>query len=253
MSKIIGCDFFVKTVLVGDPGVGKTSLMNRIISDAFQMEYLPTIAVDLQSKSINVLDKTIKLDVWDTAGQEKFRSMCSIHYKGADIIILIFDLNNKKTFESIINDWLDEVAIYSDARKTKILIWGNKSDIGMSKVDVREINERLEGLDRCKLINAKNVKMDKDSDGYSFLNYSQTNKPLKRDDLDDETFVYSYESVSAKNGFGVWRSLESTLEQIVEDKKRRKSMAKKERDFGSTKLVINENDFSNRVNDKKCC
>ncbi len=122
-------DFFIKTILVGDPGVGKTSVINRIIDDEFQDIYSATIGLDLKSKQIKKDNRVIKLDLWDTAGQEKFRSISSIHYKGADIIMCIFDLQNRTSFDSLVNDWLDEIAIYCSAKRTKILILGNKCDM----------------------------------------------------------------------------------------------------------------------------
>jgi len=85
---------FIKSVLVGDTTVGKTSFLYRFTDDTFSDSYIATIGVDFRFKQFAVRDKEVKMQIWDTAGQERFRSLCNIYYKGADLIILMFDLTN---------------------------------------------------------------------------------------------------------------------------------------------------------------
>ena len=237
MSKKQGYDTFIKLVLVGDAGVGKTSLMNRIVSDEFKTSYIPTIAADLKSKIIYVQERRIKLDVWDTAGQEKFRSLCSIHYKGADIIALVFDLNSMKTLDSLIEDWIDEIAIYCNSKSTKLLILGNKADTPNNSIDEETVHEKLKSITRCKLVRLNHI------DALSKTNDMST----------DEGFKYIYASVSAKTGHNIDYPLNTLLDLIVMEHKTKKQITKRERDFGETKIVINENDLSTRIRKKACC
>ena len=74
--------------------MGKTSFFNRYFSEESPSNYIPTIGVDFKLKKLNIGSKQIKLQIWDTAGQEKYRSICNIYYKAADIIVLMFDMTN---------------------------------------------------------------------------------------------------------------------------------------------------------------
>lgn len=88
-------DYFLKAVLIGDAGVGKTSFLHKFADDKFLENYLPTIGVDFKFKIFECLEKKIKLQIWDTAGQERYRSLCNIYYKGADFIMIVFDLSDR--------------------------------------------------------------------------------------------------------------------------------------------------------------
>ena len=82
-------------VLVGDSNVGKTAIFTQLTTQQYIQTHAPTIGVDFKFKEVNLDNRQLKLQIWDTAGQEKYRSICNIYYKGADIILLIFDLCNR--------------------------------------------------------------------------------------------------------------------------------------------------------------
>merc|ERR1711997_141721 len=107
-------------------GTGKSSLLQRFADDMFTENYITTIGVDFRFKTIPVEKKTIKLQIWDTAGQERFRTITSAYYRGADGIILVYDITDRESF-SHVNDWLNEVNRYVNESTCKILI-GNKCD-----------------------------------------------------------------------------------------------------------------------------
>ena len=93
-------DQLFKLVLIGDTGVGKSCLLLRFADDQFTESYISTIGVDFRFKTVQVDGKTIKLQIWDTAGQERFRTITSSYYRGANGIIVIFDITEEDSFEN---------------------------------------------------------------------------------------------------------------------------------------------------------
>ncbi|MFX1313969.1 MAG: Rab family GTPase [Promethearchaeota archaeon] len=125
-----------KIVVCGDPGVGKTSTILRFTDDAFTRTYIPTLGVNISEKNIRLSNSLTKLILWDIAGQEKFDAMRRHFYKGLEAVILIFDLTNRKSFETIPN-WYRDIKNYIKSDTDLIgFILGNKEDL----VDERKIN-----------------------------------------------------------------------------------------------------------------
>jgi Ras-related protein Rab-1A len=120
-------DFVFKILLIGDSSVGKSSLLMRFADDTFHESFLPTIGVDFKIRTIMNEGSIVKLQMWDTAGQEKFKNITTAYYKGAQGVILVFDLTDRKSFEDAKN-WFAEVDKYANPNVVKILV-GNKSDI----------------------------------------------------------------------------------------------------------------------------
>mmetsp|Transcript_23046 Transcript_23046/g.49068 ORF Transcript_23046/g.49068 Transcript_23046/m.49068 type:complete len:206 (-) Transcript_23046:1066-1683(-) len=125
-------DYLFKLVLIGDSGVGKSCLLLRFADDAFTESYISTIGVDFRFRTVKVENKTVKLQIWDTAGQERFRTITSAYYRGADGIIMVFDVTSTESFDHV-NDWLKEVNRYAAEGTVKLLV-GNKSDRTADKV-----------------------------------------------------------------------------------------------------------------------
>ena len=94
--------------------------------DAFTESYISTIGVDFRFRTVKVNNKTVKLQIWDTAGQERFRTITSAYYRGADGIIMVYDVTSTDSFDHV-NDWLKEVNRYASEGTAKLLV-GNKSD-----------------------------------------------------------------------------------------------------------------------------
>ena len=93
-------DHTIKLLLVGDSGVGKSSLLLRFCNDTFE-ELSPTIGVDFKLKYMDMAGKRLKLTVWDTAGQERFRTLTSAYYRGAQGIVYVYDITRRDTFEAL--------------------------------------------------------------------------------------------------------------------------------------------------------
>lgn len=104
--------------------------------DAFTESYISTIGVDFRFRTVKIDKKTVKLQIWDTAGQERFRTITSAYYRGADGIIMVYDVTSMESFEHV-NDWLKEVNRYAAEGTVKLLV-GNKSDRTADKVVTEE-------------------------------------------------------------------------------------------------------------------
>ena len=101
-----------KVVLIGESGVGKTSIISRYINNSFQSHRLPTTGANYLTKTIIMEEeenKSIKFEIWDTAGQEKFRSLAKVFYKNAAVVILVYDITRKTSFEELKNFWVKEI------------------------------------------------------------------------------------------------------------------------------------------------
>ena len=119
-----------KIILIGDVAVGKTSIINTLLGAKFNDQYEPSIGVDFFSKTINYNKKQIKLQIWDSAGQEKFRSLIPNYIRGASLIFLIYDITNRESFEHL-SDWINFI---NSIEKTNIVIVGNKNDLEPRRV-----------------------------------------------------------------------------------------------------------------------
>lgn len=119
----------IKIVLLGDPAVGKSSLVQRYCSDKFEDKYKITIGgAYLQKEEKLKNGDTLKLHIWDTGGQEKFRSMASLYYKDAVAAILVYDVSNKESLESL-DYWVKELKENVDNNNFIISLAGNKCDL----------------------------------------------------------------------------------------------------------------------------
>ena len=124
-------DYLFKILLIGNSGVGKSSLLLRFADDTFTDNFMPTIGVDFKIRTLEVDGKTIKLQIWDTAGQERFKTITSSYYKGAHGIIVVYDVTDKESFKNI-DTWMNEVEKHASDNVSRILV-GNKSDLTDSR------------------------------------------------------------------------------------------------------------------------
>ena len=120
----------IKCVLLGETAVGKTCLISRFVNDTFKDNFVPTMVGCYSSKDIfyEKANRKIRYEIWDTAGQEKYRSINKIFYQDATIAILVFDITRKDTFDTLKNYWYGELR--DNAPKDIIIaIAANKSDL----------------------------------------------------------------------------------------------------------------------------
>ena len=142
----------VKVVLLGESGVGKSSIIKQYVTHIFDPDIDSSISSKYISKEIEIIDdrnkkKKLKLNLWDTAGQEKYRSLAKIFYKDARIIIFVYSIDNKKSFESIKEYWYNEVKSNSLSNAIYALV-GNKNDLyNISQVDEKEAIEWADSIE----------------------------------------------------------------------------------------------------------
>lgn len=121
----------LKVIILGDSGVGKTSLMNQYVNHKFSNQYKATIGADFLTKEILVDDRAVTMQIWDTAGQERFQSLGVAFYRGADCCVLVFDVTAPNTFKSL-DSWRDEFLIQASPREPEnfpFVLLGNKVDL----------------------------------------------------------------------------------------------------------------------------
>ena len=135
-------EFLYKILLLGDSSVGKTCFLMRYTDNTFQEIHMSTIGLDYKLKNVQLDDgKMVKIQIWDTAGQDRFRSITKNYYKGAHGIILIYDITNQKTFENVKN-WINQIK-EEVSNKVTIILVGNKIDDEDHRVVSTEQGEKM--------------------------------------------------------------------------------------------------------------
>jgi small GTP-binding protein len=131
-----------KILLLGDSSVGKTCFLMRYTDNTFQEIHMSTIGLDYKLKNVQLDDgKMVKIQIWDTAGQDRFRSITKNYYKGAHGIILIYDITNKKSFENV-RTWINQIK-EEVSEKVSIILVGNKIDDEEHRVVATEDGEKI--------------------------------------------------------------------------------------------------------------
>ena len=121
-------DYLIKVKTVGDSNVGKSSIVLRFVDDTFTGQMAPTIGVEYKSKIFDVYGKKVKATIWDTAGAERYRTITKAYYKGADGILVVFDLTDKESFVNV-DGWLKEIQNHCGT-DVSVIVLANKSDVG---------------------------------------------------------------------------------------------------------------------------
>lgn len=120
-------DYLFKIVVVGDSGVGKTNILNRFSRDSFEHNSKNTIGVDFSALDLQLNGKHVKVQFWDTAGQEKYRAIASAYYKNSHGAVIVYDITNRPSFEHM-SEWLKELREHGES-DMNLLIVGNKNDL----------------------------------------------------------------------------------------------------------------------------
>ena len=121
-------DYLFKLILIGDSSVGKSSILSRFADNKFTESNISTIGVDFSVKTLEIENKIVKLQIWDTSGQCRFKSITQSYYRGAHGVVLVYDVSKPDSFQSLVQ-WLDNIEKHC-VTKVNILIVGNKVDLG---------------------------------------------------------------------------------------------------------------------------
>lgn len=134
-----------KIILIGSSSVGKTSIFNKFLTGNFPLNVKSTINVEFKTKILKINNNLYaKLILWDTCGSEKYRAVTRLYYKGANGIILVFDLTNQKSFDELKSIWLRDIKNNTD-QNVQIIIVGNKQDL----IENRKVSESM-AINFCK-------------------------------------------------------------------------------------------------------
>ena len=127
-------ELLFRVVIVGDSGVGKSCFLLRFTENRFKQQHSITIGVEFGAKSLNIDGHLVKLQIWDTAGQESFKSITRSFYRKADGVFLMYDVTNKASFDHCLENWVHEIRENSpDHEAVAIYLIGNQVDLDETK------------------------------------------------------------------------------------------------------------------------
>lgn len=133
-------NMIIKCILIGDSEVGKSSILSQYIQKEFFLDSIATIGVDFGIKEINISrgvdDYNIKLNIWDTSGDRRFKSIVESYYRNTSYVLLVFDVNNRSSFNNVIQL---HNSIKDSCMGAKFILVGNKADIDTNKVTEKEV------------------------------------------------------------------------------------------------------------------
>lgn len=138
-------DHLIKLMIIGDSGVGKTSLLMKYTDNTFHTSTIQTIGIDFKLKHIDIDGQKIKLQILDTAGQERFYSITKAHLRNAMGFILVYDVTNRQSFESL-SYWLSQIQTFQIDSSRPIIIVGNKNDTTNKLIYDSEVKSRYPTL-----------------------------------------------------------------------------------------------------------
>ena len=145
-ENVKGYNMIFKIVLIGDTSVGKTNILSKYLTDEFDAKSKATVGVEFGVKNFKIENNIVKVQIWDTAGEERYRSITNAYYKGAKGSLLVYDITNKKSFENV-EKWISDLKANADEDISMILL-GNKTDLEDKRVVTTE-----EGKNKAEFYN----------------------------------------------------------------------------------------------------
>ena len=161
-SQISQSDSFInfKIIIVGDSGVGKSSLLKRAVQNRFDGSYQATIGFEFLLMHFKVNDLKLKLQIWDTCGQEMYRSLVQGFYRNTSLALIVYDVNQKKSYDAL-DIWLKDIRQHTE-QELPIFIAGNKSDlekvVPSEEAKIFAVSNRTKYFTECSAKNGYNVK-----------------------------------------------------------------------------------------------
>jgi len=121
-------NYLFKIVVIGDHNCGKSCILLRFSEDTFRQDHISTLGVDFKLKTIKLDEDKVRLELWDTAGMERYRTIYNSYYHSAHGIMCVYDLTNKRSFENLQNYWLKQIEEHAPPNAVLMLV-GNKADM----------------------------------------------------------------------------------------------------------------------------
>ena len=178
-----------KIVLLGDTSVGKSSFILRYCDDKFEEDPLSMIGIDYKNKFVKIDDKKIKLNILDTRGQEKFKSLAKNIIRNADGIVLIYDMSNYNSFKAI-KTWINIIEDSIDITKIGIIIVGNKCDLPENEIKVdKEIKDNFEKEQKMEIIEVSAKNDINVNDSFLILIKKMIELDLGKNKSDDDDYT----------------------------------------------------------------
>jgi Ras-related protein Rab-1A len=188
-------DDLFKTLILGDSNSGKTSLLDRLVNNQFMNCYISTIGIDFNVKTIKLEDETkVKLQIWDSCGQERFRSLTRSYYRNSSAFIICYDITSLKSFENA-KFWIDEIEKYVDDRDIIQILVGTKNDLE----DLRQI-EYSTGLNYAHSLGIDFIETSSKNDiNIKELFYHLSVELNKKKKMKDQKFRMLHETTPKKS------------------------------------------------------
>ena len=134
-------DITIKLLLIGNAYVGKTLIVQKFLDNTFSKTTMTTIGVDLQYKVLDINGKKVKYLIWDTAGEDRMKTMTYAYYRGCHVVLIVYDVTSKKSFENVAT-WVECVDKFAKSNVLRILV-GNKTDLEDKRVISKEEGKKL--------------------------------------------------------------------------------------------------------------
>ena len=134
-------DITIKLLLIGNAYVGKTLIVQKFLDNTFSKTTMTTVGVDLQYKVLDINGKKVKYLIWDTAGEDRMKTMTYAYYRGCHVVLIVYDVTSKKSFENV-TTWVECVDKFAKSNVLRILV-GNKTDLEDKRVISKEEGKKL--------------------------------------------------------------------------------------------------------------
>ena len=203
-------DLSFKLIVIGDSGVGKSCLTNNAVKNTFEEAYNATVGFEFFTFNVKMCEKVIKLQIWDTCGQELYRSLITNFYRNSSLAIMVYAINDKATFENI-EMWLRELRTHSNP-DAKVFLIGNKVDLEKEREVTTEQGENYCKQNKIDLfmessaktgLNTQNIFLKAAEllfDNYNKYQNKKNENENEDDDNKDENKVLNDESRNPSKG-----------------------------------------------------